>query len=238
MKDILKAMEYEKIYLNHRMRNETPFQIIEKIKECGFNSLEQYNKYKNVHLFEAMNFELHECAQEEIISEAVRILTNKLTGIWQADSTTTCVFNGFSGDNSFNMRYCEENDIPVFSLGSNGGTIIHQNGDFSWGICYPTSLNIRSDYLLNKLKCILQKHTLKEVIVDGNDILVDGKKVCGSTVYEKNDTFLFISYFSFNDKSELIKNICNKISKKIPGYIDFITCEEFKKEVCKWLQAQ
>ena len=38
-KDIIKAIEIEKHYLECRMKNEYPFNLIDKIKECGFENL-------------------------------------------------------------------------------------------------------------------------------------------------------------------------------------------------------
>ena len=237
MHDIVGAIEMEKTYLDHRMKGEEPFHLADAVKEFGFNSMEEYFGEKKAYQFRHLNFKWTEVKQAEIVSEAVRILTDKLVGVWSSNSETTCIFNGFSGMKSFNESYCIENNIPVFPLLADGGTIVHQKGDYSWGIACPISLNMNAHFLLTALKDILQKHTEKEVVVDGNDILVDGKKVCGSTTYHKNGIFLFISYFSFNDKSELIDKICNKKSKKTPGYIDFMTRDEFKREVAKWLEA-
>lgn len=237
MRDIAGAIEMERAYLDHRMKGEEPFHLADAIKEFGFNSLDEYFREKKSYQFLHMNFKWTEVKQAEIVSEAARILTNKLVGIWSADSDTTCIFNGFSGTKSFNERYCIENNIPVFPLLADGGTIVHQKGDYSWGVACPINLGMNAHFFLALLKDILQKHTAKEVVVDGNDILVDGEKVCGSTVYNKNGIFLFISYFSFNDKSKLIDEICNKKSKKTPSYISFMTREEFKREIEEMFMA-
>lgn len=238
MRDIIKAIEVEKNYLEHRMKNEEPFHLVDAIKDCGFDTLESYFAEKNKYQFKQFQFAYTEVSQEDIVSEAVRILTNKLVGVWSADSEKTCVFNGFAGMESFNADYCIENNIPVFPLLANGGTIVHQSGDYSWGVACPDSFHIDARFLLTELKDILQKHTRGIVSVSGNDILVNGKKVCGSTTYNRNGIFLFIAYFSFNDKSELIEKICNKQSNKAPGYIDFITREDFKQEVLQWLTTK
>ena len=237
MSDIVKAMDIENEYQVCRANGRYPYHLLDKIKDCGFESLEEYFETKRDYQFNHLDFTFIEVSQEEIIPEIKRILAQKLTGVQFFDSPVTCVFNGFSGDASFNLEYCIKNDIVVLPLLTGGGTIVHQAGDFSWGVCCPSDININSQYILDGVRNILQKYTDKNVAVDGNDILVDGNKVCGSTTYNNNGTFLFVSYYSFNDKTELISNICNKVSGKIPGYIDFMTKAEFKQEVSKWLRV-
>jgi lipoate-protein ligase A len=119
---------------------------------------------------------------------------------------------------------------------SGGGIIVHQDGDFTYGLSCPESIRVDANYILDRTRHIIQKYTDKKVTVDNNDILVDGLKVCGSTVYNKNGLFLILVYFSFNDKTELINTICNKKTDKAPSYIDFMTREELKQEVLSWLR--
>lgn len=236
MGDIVKAIEKEKEYIAYRLKNEEPFHLVDAVKECGFESLEEYFNAKRSYKFSKMEFTLTECKQSEIVSEAKRIIENGLTGVWFADSDETAVFNGFEGEKSFNAEYCSLNNLLVFPLLAAGGTIVHKAGDFSWGVSCPQNQNMNAAFLLNGVKDILQKHTEKTVTVAGNDILVDGGKVCGSTVYQMNGIFLFISYYSFSDKTELIKTICRKLTRKTPSYIDFMTRAEFKQEVAAWLK--
>ena len=76
------------------------------------------------------------------------------------------------------------------------------------------------------------------IVIDNNDIMIDGKKVCGTTVYPTSEVFGFLAQFSFDDKSELISKICypsESDSNKIAGYIDKLTREELRKEVLEWL---
>lgn len=233
--DIVKAIEKEKEYLSYRMKGAEPFHLIDAIKECGFDSLDAYFNAKTEYMIRQTAKTMTECAQSEIVSEAVRIIHNRLTGVWYAYSDKTCVFNGNSGADTYNAEYCAENGIPVYSLGAMGGTIVHSYGDLSWGIALPSSIAVGCDYFLNHIADIMQKHTDKMVTVSGNDILVDGKKVCGSTVYTVNGVFLFISYFSFSDKTDIIRAICNKETQKIPGYIDFMTSDDLERGVMEWL---
>ena len=235
MADIVKAIEKEKEYLSYRMKGEEPFHLVDAVKECGFDSLDAYFAAKTEYMIRQTAKTVTECAQSEIVSEAVRIIQNRLTGVWYAYSDQTCVFNGDCGAQTYNAEYCAENGITVYSLGAMGGTIVHSDGDLSWGIALPSDIYADYAYFLNHIADIMQKHTEKSVTVSGNDILIDGEKVCGSTVYKVNSIFLFISYFSFSDKANLIQVICNKETQKVPTYIDFMTRDTLKREVMEWL---
>lgn len=238
MADIVKAIEIEKEYLEHRMKNEEPFHFIDVIKECGFRSLEHYFEEKRNYEFQQLEFIGKNITQAQIVPEILTVLEDGTIGVWFIDSTETCVFAGNQGMKDFNEQYCIDNNIKVYPLLSSGGAIVHQDGDFSFGISCPESLHVDARYILKFVKQILQKHTIKHVSVDGNDILVDGNKICGSTTYYKNGLFLFIAYFSFNDKSELIYDICNKETMKTPTYIDFMTRDELRQEVYEWLKIK
>lgn len=237
MKDIEKAIEIEKYYLECRMKNEYPFHLADKVRECGFESLAEFQKTKQEHQLLTLDFKFHNVTQSEIVSEVRRILTDKVIGIWFSDSEETCVFNGNQGEQTFNAIFCKENGITTYNYLTNGGSIVHQAGDFSFGVSCPAEYGIDAIFILDILKNILQKHTSRVLTVNGNDILMDGTKICGSATYEVGGIFLFLSYFSFSDHLDLIRRICSiPKSGKTPGYIDFMTREQFKQEVSEWLQ--
>lgn len=236
MADIVRAIELEKEYVNKKIKGEIPFVLIDAIKKCGFRSFEEYFDTKKRYQFRELEFVSKDITQAEIVPEILTVLENGTIGVWFIDSIETCVFSGNQGLKDYNKDYCIENNITVYPLLSGGGAIVHQYGDFSFGVSCPESIHMDAVYLLNRISKLIQKYTDKTVEVDGNDILVDGKKVCGSTTYCKNGLFLFIAYFSFNDKTELIDIICNKETTKRPSYIDFMTRDELRQEVAKWLR--
>lgn len=236
MKNIKNAIEIEKQYLEKKLKGEPTFNLIDEVKKCGFNTLDEYFKDKREYEFNLQQFKLKEITQAEIVPEVMRVLTAGETGVWFVDSDRTAVFNGFKGDIIFNKDYCLNNNIPTYSILTNAGTIVHQSGDFSLGVCCPKQMMIDSQFILKGIQQILKKYTKKYVAINGNDILIDNKKVCGSASYTKNGVFLFLSYFSFNNKSTLITKITNIANpEKVPGYIDFMSRDMFKEEVKKWL---
>lgn len=236
-KDIIKAMEIEQTYLHHKLIGEKTFNLIDEIQKYGFESLEEYFDAKKTYQLSKLEFTVKNINPDEVVDELKIVFENNTTGLWLCDHPKTYVFGGINGLENYNENYCIENNITVYPYLSGGGIIVHQDGDFTYGLSCPANLNIDANYILKRTSEILQKYTDKKVTVNGNDILVDMLKVSGSTSYKQNGLFLILVYFSFNDKTKLINNICNKKSDKIPGYIDFITREELKQEVLKWLHC-
>lgn len=233
--DIRKAIEIEKHYLECRIKGEHPYHLAEKIRKCGFTKLEDYYEKKKNYLFSQLNFEYIETTQEKCLKDVFKAIEERKTCFLFADTEKTFVFNGTA---KLNKDYCNKYDIPVYPIETRGGTIISSVGDLSLGICCPKSIGIDRKYILNEIKDILQRYTKLSVTVNGNDILVDGKKVIGSSSYSKNEVFMFVCHISFNDNKKLISNICitSKVSKEV-GYIDFMTNKQFRQEVSKWLQT-
>lgn len=237
MADILKAIEFEKLYLAEKLNGKEPFHLVDVIKKCGFKSLDEYFTVKGKYEFRELEFTVKNITQEEVVEELATVFENRTVGLWLCDHPKTCVFGGIQGLKDFNEEYCIKNNITVYPYLSGGGIIVHQDGDFTYGLSCPENIRVGADFILDKTRRILQKYTNKKVTVDKNDILVDGLKVCGSTVYNKNGLFLILVYFSFNDKTELINAICNKETDKTPSYIDFMTREKLKQEVLAWLKV-
>ena len=126
----------------------------------------------------------------------------KDTGVVFIDSDETFVFSGES--KPYNAEFCKANNIPIYPLYTRGGAIVSTNGDFSIGICFPENVGADVDYMLSKLKSIFGKY-VQGVTVKGNDLLLNGNKICGSIMYHQNGMKCFAGHFSFKDNSELIE---------------------------------
>lgn len=235
MGDIIKAIEKEQEYISYRMKGEEPFHLVDAVRECGFESLEEYFDTKNDYQFKSLNFEVIETTPEQAIMDVLKTINSKKTAVLFADTKYTLVWNG---DNSeFNENYCSDCNIPIYPLQTGGGTIVSTEGDLNVGICIPNNIGVTAQYLMNGLANIFRKYTNKPVEVKGNDILVDGYKVLGSSTYNINEMFMFITPISLSEKSELVKNICQKHSEKQPSHIDFVSSELLRLEVSEWLQV-
>lgn len=236
--DIVKAMALEESYIEHRMRDKEPFHLVDAVKECGFESIDEYFMAKKAYFFSRLDFELVEETMPNGVAEIFKMIQMNHAGVLFVDWNETYVVCANRGLEEFNRQYCEKNNITFFPLHTPGGTIVGSTGDFSFGVCVPDNINVDTPFILNGVKDILQKHTEKEVSINGNDILVDEKKICGSANYKGEGVLMVIMHFSFSDWSELITNICttSKIGKEV-SHIDFMTKAEFKQEVSKWLRV-
>jgi lipoate-protein ligase A len=233
MYDILKAMAKEKEYIFHRTKGQEPFHLIDAIKECGFVTLADYFNAKIEYNFDKLNFSYIEKKPAECIDYFFQMMDTKETGVVFIDSKETFVFSGES--KPYNEEYCNENNIPVYPLYTKGGAIVSTIGDFSIGICFPEAVGVGVGFILSKLKNIFSKY-IDNVTVNGNDLLLNGKKICGSIMYHQNDMKCFACHFSFKDNSELIEKICNVSgSIKTPTYINGLTVDIFKNELKTWL---
>lgn len=236
--DIARAVELEKAYLEHRMKGEEPFHMIDAIKECGFETLEEYFAVKQDYLFGQLQFRYVDKPMPGGVAEIFEVIKSNAPGALFVDWERTYVVCANAGLEEFNREYCIENKIPFFPLYTDGGTIVGAKGDFSLGICCPQFAVNDYHYILNGVKNILQRHTEKEVTVRGNDICVDGNKICGSASYRSGKVLMVIMHFTFTDLSDLISKICRTTKTGKPvTYIDFITRDTFKTEVAEWLRV-
>ena len=231
--DIQKAIQYEKTYQEARVKWEYPYHLIDKIQECGFETIKDYRTQKTKYLFESLEFLYIPTTQYECLNDVFKVIKEKTTCFLFADTEQTFIYHGTA---DYNKDYCTNNNILIYEIQTDGGTIISTEGDLSLGICCPIIPGVDAQYILNQLKNILQKHTHLLVEVKRNDILVNNKKILGSSTYPKEDMLMFVCHVSFKDNQELISNICvsNKIGKEV-GYIDFLSREKFKQEVSEWL---
>lgn len=236
MKDIVKAIEKEKEYLEYRKKGQEPYHLADAIKKLGFEDLREYFDAKKEYNFKSLQFEVIETTPLRAITDVINTIKQEKTAVLFAITPFTLIWNG--NNSTFNEEYCNRFGFPILPLQTGGGTIVSTRGDLNIGICFPRKMEYTTNYILEGLANIFRKYTNKKVEVDGNDILVDGYKVLGSSVYADNKMFMFITPVSLSEKSELINNICLKKSSKVAGYVDFMDAEILKSEVCEWLQIK
>lgn len=233
MRDIQKAMTIEQEYINAKIAEGHPLPLNVQLAECGYNNLEDYFEDKRIAQIEALDFTIEEVYPDTAAGVIMQKITDKEDAILLMNTDRTIVYHG---DTEFNEQYCIDHNIQVVNYLTHGRTLIASEGELSIGLCFPDYIDIDMAWLLKRLKAILEKY-MDNVTIDHNDIMVDGKKVCGAAVYNLNDRFAFIAQFSFDDKSELIYTICPPVTGKEPGYITKMTREQMRDEVIAWLKG-
>lgn len=235
MADIVRAIEKEEEYLAYRMKNEEPYHLADAIKEFGFDSLEDYFDAKRDYKFNQLTFSYTEKSPSECVDHILHMLNTKETGVIFIDSDETFVFVGENA--KYDHEYCDENDIPVYPLRAYHGTVVSTPGDLTIGFCFPEILEATIKPISNKLKSIFSTY-MNEVDIEGNDISLNGQKICSSIMYHQNGMMCLVYHFSFNDNSDLIKTIFYSSSNiEIPTFIRGLTSTLFKKVVKLWLRV-
>lgn len=238
MKDIERAIEKEKEYLYYRMQNQEPFHLVDAIRELGFESLDEYFEAKIANEFHSISFEVIDASSPKASVESIfKVITEKKNAVIFVNIDNTMVWTQINS--GCNVEYCTANNIPIVPVGANGtGTLVSTPGDFGIGICVYKDSGVTMKFLVDGFVEIFRKYTDKEIINQGNDIMYDGKKICGFTGYDMNEMFMIISPISFSEKADLVINICtNKPQKKQVGYIDFMNRDDLRQEVSAWLQV-
>lgn len=118
-----------------------------------------------------------------------------------------------------------------------GGVTIVSPGDLSYLIILPFEEN---QFINNFVNTMIEFLSTKfdSVVMDNNDILINGYKSITTAGNVINGMALFMSTISFVDNSEFINELCPPRHGKIPKPINnlVINKEEFKIKIMQWLQ--
>lgn len=145
--------------------------------------------------------------------------------------------HAYHGSQPIDHELCESLGVRIVDLYYNGGTIIGSTEDLSIIMVFPESMRMTHEVIIGKIVEIISKY-VPNTSIDGNDILVNGKKVSGSMTRTLMGSFEWAAQISFRDYSEYIEKICHKPQNKIPSYIDnnLLTRDKLEEEILAWLQ--
>ena len=230
MQDIVKAMEIEEKYIQSRLQDEDTPPLITLLQDAGFDTLENYFKCKNQHIFEHLDFSEVTTTDEDAFDDIANILSAEQPILLFEKHTVPFIY---LGSDDYNREAVEKYNITTYEGGYLGGTIVGGAGDLSIGIFYPRSIDIRNKIILEKIVNILQKYNIN-ALIDNNDILVNNKKVLGAATLETANYYGFVAYIGFNDNADLVIEICGEHDKK-PGFLEGITAEQLMEELRQWL---
>ena len=212
----------------------------DQILALGYNSIEEFFKEKTIYEMRDMlsNGSEKTVHMSNLVPTIMGMIQSKEYGIINIYTDGTCVCHGDNEKKTLNKEYCEENNIPIYPYNSFGGNIVATKEDYGIAFFLSPSIDISIELVLKNIVLILEKY-FSNIEIEGNDILINGKKVIGSGSFGNNDIFCGLIYFSMSDKGDLIYNICGEpITNKTPGYIDsnILPREQLIMEVLAWLR--
>jgi len=143
----------------------------------------------------------------------------------------------WTGTDDFDENKAKEYGMQVHKMDYIGGTMIIDKADLSGAISVSSKLDINFDYFANKFLEFLKSKGEQNVILDNNDILVDGKKVFGGASYRTDDMYVFLFVATFSDNLNIVKEFCPLNKDKMPGFITKTNSNEMVEEVLSWLKA-
>lgn len=233
MKDLSNAIKEEKKYIADKLAG-TNTSLPARLSQYGYSNLTEYFHDKREYLFSQWTPEVVYIDVATLTTELEKAIKEEKYGIYISVSNGLYAFHG---TDVIDYELCENLDVCVAELYHQGGTIIGSNADFGIEIVAPVSIGLDNDYIVNKFHEIINKY-VDNVTMDGNDILVDGKKVMGSMRRNVGKVFVWAAQVSFADYNDIIVQVCNKQSIKKPSYIDSkkLSRNQLEKEVLAWLQ--
>jgi len=230
---IEKAIEVEKKYQEDREKGIENKSLAELLNPFGYNNLENY-------FLDKINYQLKHVGIQAYEGDMLGIPDAIAESVKTATPTTFFPYARrkfiWHGNEEIDLELCEKLNIDILTLDYFGGNIVSGPEDFSMGFLVPKTIDVSFEYVLNRFANFYKKY-FKDVIVDNNDIIINGNKIQGSICFEGNGMFFFGTAISFTDRTDLIKQICKKKSTKIPGFIDnnILTKEELVQEVKSWV---
>ena len=233
MKDLKKAMDEEKLYLADKL-NHIDTSLPDRIKQYGYETLDEYFADKRVHLFDNWKPEVYYVDVRTLTTELENAVQNEKYGIYISVSDGLYAFHGAD---EIDYELCDELGVCVAELYHRGGTIIGSDKDLGIEIVAPRSIGLNSKFILDKFYEIISCYE-DNVTIAGNDILVNGEKVLGSMRRDVGNAFVWAAQCSFGEYDAIIEKVCHKKSLKKPGRLKSrgITRSVLEKEVLKWLQ--
>lgn len=231
MSNIEKAIKAEQSYLRDKLSGKN---VSLDLSQYGYEDLETYFSDKRDYQLKNCGVEVHETNMDDIESRVENAIMSKTPSIWIPTADEVFVWHG---DDTLDRGLCAELGVQVYDMNYIGGTIVSGADDLSFALIVPENIDISTSYMLIKIKSIMDKH-FTDVMIDGNDILVDGKKVLGSMQRRVNDMYVFACQISYADRSKYISQLCSKQSVKSPGFIDkeILPKDILKDEVIKCLR--
>lgn len=119
-----------------------------------------------------------------------------------------------------NEELAKQLNTPIVHMGNEGSTIISDVGDVDIGLLtYGYVGNDIRDELINAISNKIYNKYKIEMTIDGNDHMIENKKVIGHGSRMYGDILYTAIHISINTNLSLIRQICTKQMNKTPGQL-------------------
>lgn len=152
---------------------------------------------------------------DEVSEVVLGLLSGQSEGLVYCVADDYCAVVGSNGGADFEA--IEKAGIKMVQIKHEGGTIVLSPGDVDIGIFTKgfAGREYQKEIVERVTKLLAEKGF--EAQMNGNDLLVEGKKVLGFGSRVFGDILYTAIHFAINTDLELIKKICTKSMVKVPG---------------------
>ncbi len=103
--------------------------------------------------------------------------------LWQVPPSVIFGRNQVAG-NEVNTDYCRQHGISVYRRKSGGGCVYADEGNLMWSfVVHTENVGFAFNRFLGMVLLVLRKMGVEAVGTSHNDILIDGRKICGTACY-------------------------------------------------------
>lgn len=237
-KNIQLAIEKEAEYIQRKViGGDNTANFYEYLAEGGYYDVNEFRFDKFFHYIRQFSIEPKDSVPDNIQAAMYEsYVTNKPFCFFiECDRIFAMVPNGFTKEmeDLFNAH-----GIKCYKYGSElAGSFIGNPNDFRFCIGFLKSdSDTNKQYLLKKIYDFLLPY-YPELVMDNNDLMYKGKKVCGSISFEIGNFYVFGLNVSFVDMRDLIEEL-GIMKDKVPGCLPPVENikELLKNEVRGWLK--
>ena len=142
-------------YLSYRMKGKEPFHLVDAVKECGFNSLDEYFAAKRK--YEVSQMSIVKIASKDAAATIQDFIANKKHGFAYCVHDEKLCF--VAGADAVNEDACAEFGYHVIFTQHTGGAVVVNKGDISvvhFGVDYTAGF-IGINTNLDHIKAICRK---------------------------------------------------------------------------------
>ncbi len=154
---------------------------------------------------------INNIAMEEVLSDYSIELEEEVIRIWIQDKTLVIGY-GQKPSDEINLELADKLEIPIVRRQSGGGTVYHDLGNINFSLYIPRRIidiskiyGIGSKYIIHTLK----KLSLNPYIENRNDIVIEGYKVSGSSIWIRRDATVYHATLLVEADIDLMKKLLN-----------------------------